>query len=33
MRLADVRLGLLSNFGEELLKTGITRVVNGLAEA
>jgi len=32
LRLADKRLGLLINFGEELIKTGITRVVNGLAE-
>jgi GxxExxY protein len=32
LRLADKRLGLLINFGEELLKTGITRVVNGLIE-
>jgi GxxExxY protein len=30
LRLADMRLGLLINFGEELMKTGITRVVNGL---
>jgi GxxExxY protein len=30
--LADMRLGLLINFGEELIKTGITRVVNGLVE-
>jgi GxxExxY protein len=30
LRLADKRLGLLINFGEELIKTGITRVVNGL---
>jgi GxxExxY protein len=32
LRLAHKRLGLLINFGEELLKTGITRVVNGLIE-
>jgi GxxExxY protein len=32
LRLADMQLGLLINFGEELLKTGITRVVNGLIE-
>lgn len=30
LRLADKRLGLLIIFGEELIKTGITRVVNGL---
>ena len=32
LRLADMRLGLLINFGEELLKNGISRVVNGLKE-
>lgn len=32
LRLADCRLGLLMNFGEELMKTGISRVVNGLQE-
>ena len=32
LRLADMRVGLLINFGEELLKNGIHRVVNGLAE-
>jgi hypothetical protein len=32
LRLANKQLGLLVNFGEELLKDGITRVVNGLAE-
>ena len=32
LRLADMRLGLLINFGTELLKEGISRVVNGLAE-
>jgi GxxExxY protein len=32
LRLADRRLGLLINFGEELIKTGISRVVNGLKE-
>jgi len=31
-RPADKRLGLLINFGEELIKTGITRVVNGLMD-
>jgi GxxExxY protein len=32
LRLADKRLGLLINFGEELIKNGISRVVNGLEE-
>ena len=32
LRLADKRLGLILNFGEELLKDGISRVVNGLEE-
>ena len=32
LRLADKRLGLLINFGENLIKDGITRVVNGLEE-
>ena len=32
LRLADKRLGLLINFGEELIKNGITRVVNRLPE-
>lgn len=30
LRLSDKRLGLLINFGMELIKDGITRVVNGL---
>jgi GxxExxY protein len=30
LRLADKRLGLLINFGEALIKNGITRVVNRL---
>lgn len=30
LRLADKRLGLLINFGAELMKDGISRVVNGL---
>ncbi len=30
LRLADKRLGLLINFGTELIKDGITRVVNHL---
>jgi GxxExxY protein len=32
LRLADKRLGLLINFGEELLKDGLVRVANGLKE-
>jgi GxxExxY protein len=32
LRLADNRLGLLINFGEELIKNGISRIVNGLEE-
>jgi len=28
--LADKRLGLLINFGSELIRDGISRVVNGL---
>ncbi len=32
LRLANKRLGLLINFGEELIKDGIHRVVNGLAD-
>jgi GxxExxY protein len=32
LRLADKRLGLLINFGEELIRDGISRVVNGLSE-
>jgi GxxExxY protein len=32
LRLADKRLGLLVNFGEDLIRDGISRVVNGLAE-
>lgn len=30
LRLADKRLGLLINFGSELIRNGISRVVNGL---
>lgn len=30
LKIADKRLGLLINFGEELLKNGIRRIVNGL---
>jgi GxxExxY protein len=32
LRLMDKRLGLLINFGSHLIKDGISRVVNGLAE-
>jgi len=32
LKLADKRLGLLINFGQVLIKTGITRVVHNLAE-
>ena len=32
IRLADLRLGLLINFGAALIKDGITRVVNGLRD-
>jgi GxxExxY protein len=32
LRLTDLRLGLLVNFGEALIRDGITRIVNGLAE-
>jgi len=32
LRLLDKRLGLLINFGEELIKDGISRIVNGLEE-
>ena len=32
LRLADKRLGLLINFGEALIKDGITRIVNHLPE-
>ena len=32
LRLADKRLGLLINFGDLLIKNGITRVVNNLVE-
>ena len=30
LRLTDKKLGLLINFGQEFLKDGISRVVNGL---
>ncbi len=32
LRLADKRLGLLINFGAELIRDGISRVANGLTE-
>ncbi len=32
LKLADKRLGLVINIGEELIKNGIRRVVNGLEE-
>lgn len=32
LRLAGKRLGLLINFGDETLRRGITRIVNGLEE-
>jgi len=32
LKLADKRLGLLINFGDALIKNGITRIVNGLKE-
>jgi len=32
LKIADKRLGLLINFDEELIKNGITRIVNGLQE-
>jgi len=33
LRVSGMRLGLLVNFGDALIKTGIKRVVNGLSEA
>jgi GxxExxY protein len=32
LRLADMRLGLLMNFGAALIRDGITRIVNGLED-
>ncbi len=32
LKLSDLKLGLVINFGERLLKNGIHRVVNGLEE-
>jgi GxxExxY protein len=33
LRLSNTHLGLLINFGQELIKDGITRIVNNLPEA
>lgn len=33
LRLANLKLGLLINFGEEHLKNGIKRIINGILEA
>jgi len=33
LRLTDMKLGLLLNFGEALMKDGITRVINGQLES
>jgi len=33
LRLSACKLGFLLNFGEELMKDGITRIVNGLEES
>ena len=32
LRITGIRLGLLLNFGEAIMKSGITRIVNGLSE-
>lgn len=32
LRLLNMKLGLLINFGEELIKNGISRIVNGLPD-
>lgn len=32
LRLTGTKLGLLINFNEEVIRTGITRIVNGLEE-
>jgi GxxExxY protein len=32
LRITGLKLGLLINFGEELMKTGIVRIANGLEE-
>jgi GxxExxY protein len=33
LRLMNTKLGLLINFNEEVIRTGITRIVNGLEDA
>jgi len=33
LRLTNTKLGLLLNFGESMMKSGISRVVNGLPES
>ncbi|WP_269525419.1 GxxExxY protein [Coraliomargarita parva] len=33
LRLSDIKLGLLLNFGDELMKYGISRIINGRLEA
>ena len=32
LKLSGIKLGLLINFGEELMKTGVTRLINGTLE-
>ena len=32
LKLTDMKLGFLLNFGEDIMKRGITRTVNGLPE-
>ena len=32
LKLSDMKLGYLLNFGEDIMKRGITRTVNGLSE-
>ncbi len=32
IKLSEMKLGFLLNFGEALIKNGITRIVNGLEE-
>ena len=32
LRLTDIKLGYLLNFGEALMKNGITRIINGVLE-
>jgi GxxExxY protein len=33
LRLTELKLGLLINFGEQLIKDGISRIVNGLEDS